>query len=124
MYGDGSNIRDWLYVNDHCAAIDAAIRRGRHGETYNVGGLNEWANIDIVRLICRALDKRRPMDKPYESLISFVEDRAGHDWRYAIDATKTAAELDWQPAETFESGINKTIDWYLENEDYLGAEVQ
>lgn len=121
VYGDGSNIRDWLYVIDHCAAIDAAICHGRPGETYNVGGLNEWANIDIVRLICRALDDRRPMGKPYDSLISFVEDRAGHDWRYAIDATKTAAELGWQPAETFESGIGKTIDWYLENEDHLIA---
>jgi len=121
VYGDGSNIRDWLYVIDHCAAIDAAICHGRPGETYNIGGLNEWANIDIVRLICRALDDRRPMGKPYESLISFVEDRAGHDWRYAIDATKTAAELGWQPAETFESGIGKTIDWYLENEDHLIA---
>lgn len=119
VYGDGSNIRDWLYVTDHCAAINAAIGRGRLGETYNIGGLNEWANIDIVRLICRALNERRPTGKPYESLISFVEDRAGHDWRYAIDATKTATELGWRPAETFESGIAKTIDWYLANEDFL-----
>ena len=113
VYGDGSNIRDWLYVVDHCAAIDAAICRGRPGETYNIGGLNEWANIDIVRLICRLLDDRRPAGDSYESLISFVEDRAGHDWRYAIDATKTVDELGWQPTETFESGISKTIDWYL-----------
>jgi len=113
VYGDGSNIRDWLYVVDHCAAIDAAICRGRLGETYNIGGLNEWANIDIVRLICRLLDDRRPAGDSYESLISFVEDRAGHDWRYAIDATKTIDELGWQPTETFESGISKTIDWYL-----------
>lgn len=119
VYGDGSNIRDWLYVVDHCAAIDAAICRGRPGETYNIGGLNEWANIDIVRLICRALDDRRPQATSYESLISFVDDRAGHDWRYAIDATKTAAELKWQPAETFESGIGKTIDWYLDHQDHL-----
>ncbi|MGI9248050.1 MAG: dTDP-glucose 4,6-dehydratase [Woeseiaceae bacterium] len=119
VYGDGSNIRDWLYVVDHCAAIDAAICRGRPGETYNIGGLNEWANIDIVRLICRALDDRRPLATSYESLISFVDDRAGHDWRYAIDATKTAAELEWQPAETFESGISKTIDWYLDHQDHL-----
>jgi len=124
VYGDGSNIRDWLYVIDHCVAIDAAICRGRPGETYNIGGLNEWANIDIVRLICRALDERRPTDRPYESLISFVEDRAGHDWRYAIDATKTAAELGWRPTETFESGISKTIDWYLENEDHLITAAQ
>ena len=119
VYGDGSNIRDWLYVVDHCAAIDAAICRGRPGETYNIGGLNEWANIDIVRLICRLLDERRPAGGSYESLISFVKDRAGHDWRYAIDASKTADELDWQPTETFESGISKTIDWYLEHENYL-----
>lgn len=124
VYGDGSNIRDWLYVIDHCAAIDAAICRGQPGETYNIGGLNEWANIDIVRLICRALDECWPTGKPYESLISFVEDRAGHDWRYAIDATKTAAELGWQPTETFESGISKTIDWYLENEDHLMMAAQ
>lgn len=121
VYGDGSNIRDWLYVMDHCEAIDTAIRCGRPGETYNIGGLNEWANIDIVRLICRALDERRPTGKPYESLIGFVEDRAGHDWRYAIDATKTTEELGWQPMETFESGISKTIDWYLQNEDHLIA---
>jgi dTDP-glucose 4,6-dehydratase len=119
VYGDGSNIRDWLYVVDHCAAIDAAICRGRPGETYNIGGLNEWANIDIVRLICSVLDDRRPQAASYESLISFVKDRAGHDWRYAIDATKTAAELAWQPTETFESGIGKTIDWYLDHPDHL-----
>ena len=124
VYGDGSNIRDWLYVIDHCAAIDAAICRGHPGETYNIGGLNEWANIDIVRLICRALNERRPTGKPYESLICFVEDRAGHDWRYAIDATKTATELGWQPTETFESGISKTIDWYLENEKHLFEAAQ
>ena len=124
VYGDGSNIRDWLYVGDHCAAIDAAICQGRPGETYAVGGLNEWANIDIVRLICRMLDGRRPAAKPYEQLISFVEDRAGHDWRYAIDASKTARELDWQPTETFESGIAKTIDWYLQFEDHLTLPAQ
>lgn len=124
VYGDGSNIRDWLYVSDHCAAIEAAICYGRPGETYNIGGLNEWANIDIVRLICRALDERRPMSRPYESLIAFVDDRAGHDWRYAIDATKTANELGWQPAETFESGIGKTIDWYLNNENFLNVAAE
>jgi len=121
VYGDGSNIRDWLYVVDHCAAIDAAICCGQPGETYNIGGLNEWANIDIVRLICCALDDRRPVRNSYESLISFVKDRAGHDWRYAIDASKTSQQLDWRPTETFESGISKTIDWYLEHEDHLTA---
>ena len=121
VYGDGSNIRDWLYVVDNCAAIDAAICCGQPGETYNIGGLNEWANIDIVRLICCALDDRRPVRNSYESLISFVKDRAGHDWRYAIDASKTSQQLDWRPTETFESGISKTIDWYLEHEDHLTA---
>lgn len=119
VYGDGSNIRDWLYAADHCAAIDLAIRRGHPGETYNIGGLNQWANIDIVRLICRTLDDRRPRPKSYETLIGFVEDRAGHDWRYAIDASKTVNELGWQPTETFESGIDKTIDWYLDHQDHL-----
>lgn len=119
VYGDGSNIRDWLYVSDHCAAIDVAIRQGRRGETYNIGGLNEWANIDIVRSVCRQLDECRPMAEPYESLMNFVKDRPGHDWRYAVDARKFGSEFDWQPSETFESGIAKTIAWYLEHPDYL-----
>jgi len=115
VYGDGSNIRDWLYVEDHCSGIDAVMRNGRLGETYNIGGINEWANIDIVRCICSLLDELRPMPlAPYASLISFVTDRLGHDWRYAIDARKMGAELGWQPAETFETGIRKTVEWYLE----------
>ena len=114
VYGDGSNIRDWLYVGDHCRGIDAAIRRGRPGETYNIGGCNEWANIDIARTICALLDERRPERAPHDRLIRFVTDRPGHDWRYAIDAGKMARELDWQPRETFSSGIAKTVDWYLE----------
>jgi len=119
VYGDGSNIRDWLYVEDHCSGIDAVIRRGQLGETYNIGGINEWANIDIVRCICALMDRLHtltPNDAPLDchaDLISFVTDRAGHDWRYAIDASKMAQELDWKPVETFESGIRKTVQWYL-----------
>ncbi|MDS4023001.1 MAG: dTDP-glucose 4,6-dehydratase [Candidatus Competibacter sp.] len=114
VYGDGSNIRDWLYVEDHCRGIDAVIRRGRLGETYNIGGCNEWANIHITRLICQLLDKRRPEHAPHERLITFVTDRPGHDWRYAIAADKMDQELGWQPQETFNTGIAKTVDWYLE----------
>jgi dTDP-glucose 4,6-dehydratase len=114
VYGDGSNIRDWLYVEDHCRGIEAVIRRGRPGETYNIGGCNEWANLDIARLICQLLDERRPEHAPHEQLITFVTDRPGHDWRYAIDAGKMDRELGWQPRETFETGIAKTVDWYLQ----------
>jgi len=121
VYGDGSNIRDWLYVEDHCSGIDAVIRKGTPGEVYNIGGINEWANIDIVRCICRLMDEFKAGASghsvgSHESLISFVTDRPGHDWRYAIDATKMGKELDWQPAETFETGIRKTVAWYLERE--------
>ena len=115
VYGDGSNIRDWLYVEDHCSGIDAVIRKGRLGETYNIGGINEWKNIDICRLICRLMDEQSPRNAPNEELISFVTDRPGHDWRYAIDASKMNDELGWRPAETFETGIRKTVMWYLEN---------
>jgi len=114
VYGDGSNIRDWLYVDDHCRGIDAVIRRGRLGETYNIGGINEWANINIAKLICSLLDEMFPADKPYADLITYVQDRPGHDWRYAIDAAKMAEELSWEPDETFETGIRKTVTWYLE----------
>lgn len=114
VYGDGSNIRDWLYVEDHCRGIEAVIRRGRLGETYNIGGCNEWANINIVKKICALLDERRPEHAPHERLISFVTDRPGHDWRYAIEARKMADELGWRPLETFETGIAKTVDWYLQ----------
>jgi dTDP-glucose 4,6-dehydratase len=113
VYGDGSNIRDWLYVADHCRGIQRVLCQGEPGETYNIGGNNEWANIDIVRLICRLMDQRRPEAAPHDRLISFVTDRPGHDWRYAIDTARIAAELDWQPSESFESGIEKTLDWYL-----------
>ncbi len=114
VYGDGSNIRDWLYVEDHCRGIDTVIRRGQLGETYNIGGCNEWANINITRLICQLLDQRRPQHAPHERLITFVTDRPGHDWRYAIAADKMERELNWRPQETFNSGIAKTVDWYLE----------
>jgi len=115
VYGDGSNIRDWLYVEDHCSGIDAVIRRGQLGETYNIGGINEWANIDIVKCICRLMDEFSAdgCQSGHESLISFVTDRPGHDWRYAIDATKMGQELGWKPVETFETGIRKTVQWYL-----------
>ena len=114
VYGDGSNIRDWLYVEDHCRGIDAVIRRGKLGETYNIGGDNEWANINIAKLICTLLDQRRPEHAPHERLITFVADRPGHDWRYAIDPRKMSEALSWRPEETFNTGIAKTVDWYLE----------
>lgn len=114
VYGDGSNIRDWLYVEDHCRGIETVIRRGQLGETYNIGGCNEWANIAICRLICQLLDQRRPHHAPHERLITFVTDRPGHDWRYAIDAAKMDRDLDWRPQETFQSGLAKTVDWYLQ----------
>jgi len=116
VYGDGSNIRDWLYVEDHCSGIDAVIRKGKLGETYNIGGINEWANIDIVKCICSLMDEFRSPVTSHQSLISFVTDRAGHDWRYAIDASRMGNELGWQPAETFETGIRKTVEWYLEGD--------
>ncbi|MFW5442230.1 dTDP-glucose 4,6-dehydratase [Aerococcus urinaeequi] len=111
VYGDGKNVRDWLYVEDHCEAIDLIIHEGTVGEVYNVGGHNEMANIDIVKLICNALDKP-------ESLIKYITDRKGHDRRYAIDPTKIHAELGWLPKTSFEEGIQKTIQWYLDNEDW------
>jgi dTDP-glucose 4,6-dehydratase len=114
VYGDGSNIRDWLYVKDHCKGIDVALRRGRQGETYNIGGNNEWSNIEIARLVCHLMNERYPQGAPHERLISFVKDRPGHDWRYAIDTSRIRAELGWRPEETFETGLRKTIAWYLE----------
>ena len=125
IYGDGMNVRDWLYVGDHCTAIRLALGKGRPGETYNIGGNNERANIDVVRTICRILDELRPAQngRPYESLIEFVADRPGHDRRYAIDAKKSSDELAWKPAETFESGIRQTVRWYLENPDWVQGVV-
>ncbi len=113
VYGDGMNIRDWLYVSDHCRGIDAVLRRGEPGAVYNIGGDNEWANLDIVRLICGIFDELHPEAAPHARLISFVKDRPGHDFRYAIDAAKMKDELGWAPVETFETGIRKTIAWYM-----------
>lgn len=115
VYGKGLNIRDWLYVLDHCKAIDLIYHNGKSGETYNVGGRNERNNITIVKTICALLDERRPRSngQKYEDLISFVQDRAGHDFRYAIDATKLETELGWKAEETFDTGIVKTVEWYL-----------
>ncbi len=133
VYGDGSNIRDWLYVQDHCRGIERVLQRGAVGETYNIGGNNEWHNLAIVQLLCDRLDARfaaddtlagRYPDAPgargniARELITFVTDRAGHDWRYAIDASRIAGELGFTPQETFETGIEKTLDWYLDNEDW------
>ena len=122
VYGDGRQVRDWLYVKDHCAAIREVLARGRLGETYNVGGWNEQPNIDIVHTVCRLLDRLRPDPAgPYARLIQHVQDRPGHDRRYAIDARKIEAELGWRPAETFESGIEKTVRWYLDNADWVAS---
>ncbi len=113
IYGDGSNIRDWLYVDDHCHAIDTVIKHGHLGETYNIGGNNEWTNLAIAQTICQLMDEIKPGKTPYADLISFVNDRPGHDWRYAIDSSKIANGLGWQPQETFETGIRKTLEFYL-----------
>lgn len=114
VYGTGTNVRDWLHVLDHCTAIDAVLRRGVPGETYLVGADNECRNIELTRLICRLLDELRPRTAgPYDELITFVTDRAGHDFRYAIDAGKLATQLDWQPSIPFESGLRQTIEWYM-----------
>jgi len=113
VYGDGGNVRDWLYVEDHCRGVDRVLRSGRLGEVYNIGGCNEWRNIDIVRHICALMDERRPAVGPHDRLIQFVTDRPGHDWRYAIDASKIRDTLGWSPDVTFEEGVGRTCDWYL-----------
>ena len=133
VYGDGQNVRDWLYVEDHANAIELVLDGGRIGETYNVGGLNEWKNIDIVNLVCRLVQRKfenddelndmfplcpASNDRPCESLIKYVEDRAGHDFRYAIDASRITSELGYKPAVDFETGLGLTIDWYLQNIDW------
>ncbi|WP_353432581.1 dTDP-glucose 4,6-dehydratase [Polynucleobacter sp. MWH-UH23A] len=121
IYGDGQQIRDWLYVGDHCSAIREVLARGRLGETYNIGGWNEKANIDVVKTICNILDELKPRadKKSYADQITFVKDRPGHDRRYAIDASKIENELGWRPAETFETGIRKTVEWYLNNSEWV-----
>ncbi|MEW6330046.1 MAG: dTDP-glucose 4,6-dehydratase [Pseudomonadota bacterium] len=121
VYGDGLNVRDWLYVGDHCAALRTVLAKGRPGEVYNIGGRNEKANIDVVRTICALLDELRPLSpsEKYASLITFVKDRPGHDRRYAIDARKIERELGWTPVESFETGMRKTMQWYLDNLDWV-----
>ncbi|HZH73111.1 MAG TPA: dTDP-glucose 4,6-dehydratase, partial [Mariniphaga sp.] len=120
VYGKGENIRDWLWVEDHAAAIDTVFHKGKIGETYNIGGFNEWKNIDLIKVICRTMDRKlNRKEGESEKLITFVTDRAGHDLRYAIDATKIKRELGWEPSLQFEEGIEKTIDWYLENTEWL-----
>src|SRR5690606_13973952 len=120
VYGKGENVRDWLYVEDHAVAIDLVFHRGKLGDTYNIGGFNEWKNIDLIKVVCQVMDEklgRTPGSS--EKLITYVTDRAGHDLRYAIDATKIMKDLGWQPSLQFEEGIRKTIDWYLENGTWL-----
>jgi dTDP-glucose 4,6-dehydratase len=121
VYGDGQNVRDWLYVEDHCDAIRTVLMHGTVGETYNIGGRNEKKNMEIVNTICSILDELRPQDPvvPHRKLITFVQDRPGHDRRYAMDASKLERELSWRPRETFESGIRKTIEWYLANDLWI-----
>jgi dTDP-glucose 4,6-dehydratase len=125
VYGDGKQVRDWLYVGDHCAAVRAVLERGRLGETYNIGGWNERTNLDVIHTLCGILDERSPSSPvhPHASLITYVTDRPGHDRRYAIDARKIERELGWRPRETFETGIRKTVDWYLDNAEWV-ANVQ
>jgi dTDP-glucose 4,6-dehydratase len=125
IYGKGENIRDWLWVEDHVRALDLIFHEGKIGETYNIGGLNEWRNIDLVRLLCQIMDKKLNRNVGQsEQLIHFVKDRAGHDARYAIDATKLNADLNWQPSVDFEVGLEKTVDWYLDNADWVNNILQ
>jgi dTDP-glucose 4,6-dehydratase len=121
VYGDGMQVRDWLYVKDHCSAIRRVLEAGRLGEVYNVGGWNEKPNIEIVKTVCALLDELSPRadGQPYAQQINYVTDRPGHDRRYAIDARKLEAELGWKPAETFETGIRKTVQWYLANPEWV-----
>lgn len=120
IYGKGENIRDWLWVVDHASAIDTIFHEGRVGESYNVGGLNEWTNIELVKYLCEIMDQKLGRaEGESEQLITFVKDRAGHDMRYAIDASKIERELNWKPSVTFEEGLDKTVDWYLENSEWI-----
>jgi dTDP-glucose 4,6-dehydratase len=122
IYGKGENVRDWLFVEDHALAIDAIFHHGRVGEKYNIGGFNEWKNIDIVNLLCSIMDRKLGRSSGESAkLISFVKDRPGHDLRYAIDAGKLNKELGWQPSLQFEEGLEKTVDWYLANQEWVKA---
>ena len=121
VYGKGENVRDWLYVEDHADALLLVVEKGELGRSYNIGGNNERRNIDLVRTICGLLDERRPDAAPHDRLITFVEDRPGHDLRYAIDASRIRDELGWEPSVTVEEGLARTVDWYLENEDWWRA---
>jgi len=120
VYGTGENVRDWLWVEDHARAIDTIFHKGKLGETYNIGGWNEWTNIDLVRLLCKIMDRKLGnVPGTSDRLITFVTDRAGHDLRYAIDASKLKNELGWEPSLQFEEGLEKTVDWYLANQNWL-----
>ena len=123
VYGKGKNIRDWLYIEDHCDAIQTVLTKGKLGETYNIGGNNEIKNIDIVKTICKKMNEHYPRENGaiYEDLITYVTDRPGHDFRYAIDASKIRNQLSWEPNENFVTGIEKTIQWYLDNEPWWRA---
>ena len=123
VYGDGQQIRDWLYVDDHARALRLVLEKGVAGETYNVGGWNEKTNLEVVHAVCAILDELHPQGAPHTSLITYVQDRPGHDRRYAIDAGKIAHDLGWKPVETFESGLRKTVEWYLANTDWVNAVV-
>jgi len=120
VYGEGLNVRDWLYVEDHARAIDVVFHNGKKGDTYNIGGFNEWTNIALIKVICRAMDRRLGRKEgTSEELITYVTDRAGHDLRYAIDSTKLSEELGWKPSLQFEEGIEKTVDWYMDNQEWM-----
>lgn len=121
VYGDGKNVRDWLYVGDHCAGIRAALTRGKPGETYNIGGNSEKTNLEVVHAVCAILDEMRPAGAPHAKLITYVKDRPGHDWRYAIDAGKIRLELGWEPAKTFTTGLRETVEWYLSHPEWVSG---
>ena len=124
VYGKGLNIRDWLYVEDHARAIDVVFHDGKLGDTYNIGGFNEWTNIDLIKVLCKVMDLKLGREEgTSEKLISYVTDRAGHDMRYAIDSTKLKDELGWEPSLQFEEGIEKTVEWYLQNQEWMGRIV-
>jgi dTDP-glucose 4,6-dehydratase len=119
LYGDGLNVRDWLFVEDHCDAVLTVLARGRIGETYNIGGLNELTNRQVIAQLCDILDRLHPAGAPHASLIRFVTDRPGHDRRYAIDCSRITAELGWRPQESFATGLEKTVRWYIDNADWV-----